>query len=212
MPLEYRTTYNEGAPHYTKVVGKNNWKERVGKKLYKMGESNLDSYLDVPLYFVEHIISSSTGGLGVLMNDVANLVTWAYPEKRLNDIPLARTIFSSNAKDDERFVNNIYWEMDEIYNKKVQVMSKLYGLTATEAFKKEEGKGEANLAKVYDAKAYPWMKRYYELNKEVDKMYKDIKKMPTNTEADNEAKEIAEQNLFNKKREMVYELLEYEIE
>ncbi len=212
MPLEYRTTYNEGAPHYTKVVGKNNWKERVGKKLYKMGEDNLDSSLDVPLYFVEHIISSSTGGLGVLMNDVANLVTWAYPEKRLNDIPLARTIFSSNAKDDERFVNNIYWEMDEIYNKKVQVMSKLYGLTATEAFKAEEGKGEANLAKVYDAKAYPWMKRYYELNKEVDKMYKDIKKMPANTEADKEAKEIAEQNLFNKKREMVYELLEYEIE
>ena len=214
-PLEYRTSYNEGAPHYTKVVGKDNWKESVGEKLYKAGADNLDSKGDIPLYAFEHILTSMSGGIGTLIGDVANMVSWVFTDDapdRLDEVPIARMLTSSNAKDDERFVNNIYWEMDEIYKRKTTVMSKVYGLTPKEAFEKEEGRGEKNLVKVYEAKSFPWMQRYYEWNNTISDMYDDIRKMPVETEADKADKVLAEQELFNLKREMVYELLEYEIE
>lgn len=214
-PIEYRTTYNEGAPHYTKVVGKNDWKERVGEKLYKMGENNLDSSLDLPLSAWEHVITSSTGGIGTIMKDISNIAEWVMgtetPE-RLNDIPVARTLFSSSAMDDEKFVNNIYWDMNDVYKKKTKTLSSVYGLTEKEAFAEQEGKGESNLVKVYEAKSYPFLKRYYELNKELSTMQKNIDKMPTETQSDKNEKVLAGQELFNKKRDMVYELLEYEIE
>ena len=100
--------------------------------------------------------------------------------------------------DDERFVNNIYWDMDDIYKKKTQVMSKLYGLTPTEAFKNEEGKGQSNLVKVYEAKSYPFLKRYYELNTDITKMYDKVKKMPKDTEEEKNYVALAEQEIFNK--------------
>lgn len=214
-PIEYRTTYNEGAPHYTKVIGKDNWKERVGEKLYKAGEDNLDSSLDVNLSAWEHIFSSGAGGLGVFAKDITNIIDWVTGWKapeRLNDIPVARTLFSSNAMDDEKFVNNIYWDMDKVYKKKTKVMNSVYRLTEKEAFVDEEGKGESNLVKVYEAKSYPFLKRYYELNKELKKMQTTINKMPNDTESEKNDKAIAEQDLFNKKSKMVYELLNYEID
>lgn len=214
-PIEYKTSYNEGAPHYTKVVGKNNWKEEVGEKLYKLGEDNLGSSLDINLSAWEHVITSSTGGIGAMMKDISNIAEWVMstetPE-RLNDIPVARTLFSSSAMDDEKFVNNIYWDMNDVYKKKTKNLSSVYGLTEKEAFAEQEGKGESNLVKVYEAKSYPFLKRYYELNKELSTMQKNIDKMPTETQSDKNEKVLAEQELFNKKRDMVYELLEYEIE
>ena len=214
-PIEYRTTYNEGAPHYTKVVGKDNWKERIGEKLYKAGEDNLDSSLDINLSAWEHIFSSGAGGLGVFAKDITNIIDWVTEWKapeRLNDIPVARTLFSSNAMDDEKFVNNIYWDMDDVYKKKTKNIKSVYNLTEKEVYGEEEGRGEANLVKVYEAKAYPFLKRYYELNKEIKKMQNDIDKMPTDTEVEKNDKVLAEQDLFNKRRDLVYELLEYEIE
>jgi hypothetical protein len=214
-PIEYRTTYNEGAPHYTKVIGKDNWKERVGEKLYKAGEDNLDSSLDINLSAWEHIFSSGVGGLGIFAKDITNIIDWVTEWKapeRINEIPVARTLFSSNAMDDEKFVNMIYWDMDEVYKKKTKNIKTVYNLTEKEAYAKEEGRGDANLVKVYDAKAYPFLKRYYELNKEISKMQNDIDKMPTDTEVEKNDKVLAEQDLFNKKRDLVYELLNYEIE
>ena len=214
-PIEYRTSYNEGAPHYTKVVGKNNWKESIGEKLYKMGEDNLSSSKDWNLSAWEHVFSSGIGGIGVMMKDITNCIKWVTeweaPE-RLNDIPVARTLFSSNAMDDEKFVNNVYWDMDDVYKKKTKVLSSVYGLTEKEAFVEQEGFGESNLVKVYEAKAYPFLKKYYELNQELAKKQKSINKMPTDTEVEKNDKVLAEQDLFNKKRDMVYELLEYEID
>lgn len=214
-PIEYRTTYNEGAPHYTKVIGKDDWKKSVGEKLYKLGEDNLDSSMDWNLSAWEHVIKGGSGGLGVLFKDISNVVhwviSWEAPE-RLNDIPVARTFLSSNAMDDEKFVNNIYWDMDEIYQRKMQTISKVYGLTPTEVFKDKKGKGNANLVKVYEAKAYPFLEEYYKLNQEISKKYRDIRKMPEDTEAQKNAKVIEEQKLFNMKRDLVYKLLEYEIE
>lgn len=214
-PIENRTTYNEGAPHYTKVIGKDNWKERVGEKLYKAGEDNLDSSLDINLSAWEHIFSSGAGGLGAFAKDITNIIDWVIEWKapeRFNDIPVARTLISSNAMDDEKFVNDIYWDMDDVYKKKTKVISTVYGLTPTEAFKKEEGKGNANLVKVYEAKSYPFLKKYYELNKDITKKFEDIKKMPTETEDEKNKKASAEQELFNMRRDLVYELLKYEIE
>ena len=214
-PIENRTTYNEGAPHYTKVIGKDNWKERVGEKLYKSGEDNLDSSRDWNLSAWEHIFGSSAGGLGVFAKDISNIVEWVTEWKapeRLNDIPVARTFLSSNAMDDEKFVNNIYWDMHDIYKRKVKVMNKVHNLSEKKAFVDEEGNGESSLMKVYNAKAYPFLKRYYELNKELTKLQSEINEMPTGTEVEKNDKVLAEQELFNKKRDMVYELLEYEIE
>lgn len=214
-PIEYRTTYNEGAPHYTKVIGKDDWKKSVGEKLYKLGEDNLDSSMDWNLSAWEHVIKGGSGGLGVLFKDISNVVhwviSWEAPE-RLNDIPVARTFLSSNAMDDEKFVNNIYWDMDDIYQKKMQAISKVYGLTPTEVFEDKKGRGKANLVKVYEAKAYPFLEEYYKLNKEISKKYRDIRNMPEDTEEQKNRKAVQEQNLFNMKRVLVYKLLEYEIE
>lgn len=214
-PLEYQTTYNEGAPHYTKVVGKDNWKERVGEKLYKAGEKNLKSYGDIPLYAFEHLVTSGSGGIGVLVKDVANLVSWVTDGKlpeNLNQIPVVRTLFSSSAMDDEKFVNTTYWKMDEIYDQRTQKISKVYHLTPKEAYETQTGIGNENLVKVYEAKVYPFLQEYHNLNKEISKMYSEIQKMPESTIDEQNDKEIKEQELFNKKRELVYKLLKYEID
>lgn len=215
MPIEDRSTYKEGAPHYKKVIGKDNWKESVGEALFKLGEDNLDSSLDVPLAAWEHTFSSSIGGVGVLFKDVQNIVEsvakWELPE-RLDDMPVVRTLFSSNAADDQKFVNNTYWDMVEVYKKKTKVLKTVYGLTEKEAFEEQEGWGENAYFKVYNAKSYPWLQKYYEYDKELKAMQKAIDKMPTDTEVEKEDKVLAEQDLFNRKRDMVYELLEYEID
>lgn len=215
-PIENRTTYNEGAPHYTKVIGKDNWKEKVGEKLYKLGEDNLDSSMDWNISAIEHCISSLAGGIGAIVDDVTNIVESVAgtkePYDRLDNIPVARSLFSSNAVDDEKFVNNVYWDMQEIYKRKVKVMNEVHNLSEKKAFVDEEGNGESGLMKVYNAKAYPFLKRYYELNKELTKLQNEINEMPTGTEVEKNDKVLAEQELFNKKRDMVYELLEYEIE
>lgn len=214
-PLEYQTTYNEGSPHYTKVVGKDNWKERVGEKIYKAGEDNLDSKGDIPLYAWEHVFTSGLGGIGVFVKDISNIIDWVVNEKtpkNLNQIPVARTFVSSSAMDDERFVNNIYWQMDDIYRKKTRIIGTVYNLTPTEVYEEYKGRGKENLVKVYEAKAYPFLRKYHELNKDIKDKYNSVNEMPTKTEEDKNRKAIKEQELFNMKRKLVYELLEYEIE
>ena len=215
MPLEYKTTFNEGAPHYTKVIGKDNWKEKVGEKLYKMGEDNLDSKLDLPLYMFEHLITSSAGGIGTLIEDVANTIQWVFTDdspENLSEIPVARILLSSNAKDDERFVNNTYWQMRDIYDKRVKSIQTVYGLTPAEAFGKKKSKGKANLVEVYEAKIYPWLKEFYEQDAKLQDEQKYIDDMPNRTEEQKNVRAVREQNLFNMRRKMVEKLLEYDIE
>jgi hypothetical protein len=180
-PLQKEYTYNENDPKWMKAFASNpDWMVGLSKWCNEhIGAGDMKGW-DWSPEKLDNTLSNLFGGIYTVVKKTGKTMSmiWNEENRNLSNIPLTGVILGSNIDDDDRFVQDAYYDMKDYYDERIgwiKRRAEKFGYELDNIMINMDGGYQPKIAEIYDNKNFEWMQAWYIGNKELEAKKKAIK-------------------------------------
>ncbi|MEE0237615.1 MAG: LPD38 domain-containing protein [Bacteroidales bacterium] len=199
-PLQKEYTYNENDPQWMKAFASNpTWMRSLSKWFNENTRFGDYEGWDWSPEKLDNTLSNMFGGIYSLIKKTGRSVSmiWNEENRNLSNIPLSGVVLGSGIENDDRFVTDAYFDMNDYYNANVNFIKRRaekFGYNLEDVFVKRKGIHHPKMLEIYNNPTFEWMQMWYNGNEELKELKNKINKL----EAQLESKESpSEQQLYS---------------
>lgn len=181
-PLQKEYTYNENDPQWMKAYSSNpDWMVCLSKWCNEhIGDGDMKG-LDWSPEKLDNTLSNLFGGIYTLVKKTGKSFSmiWNEENRNLSNVPLTGVILGSGIDKDDRFVTDAYYDEKEYYDDRIGFIKRRaaqFGFDLEDVFKYKKGQHQPKMMEIYNSKEFDFMQEWYEGNKRLESLEKEIKK------------------------------------
>ena len=181
-PLQKEYTYNENDPQWMKAYSSNpDWMVCLSKWCNEhIGDGDMKG-LDWSPEKLDNTLSNLFGGIYTLVKKTGKSFSmiWNEENRNLSNVPLSGVVLGSGIDKDDRFVTDAYYDEKEYYDDRIGFIKRRaaqFGFDLEDVFKYKKGQHQPKMMEIYNSKEFDFMQEWYEGNKRLESLEKEIKK------------------------------------
>lgn len=180
-PIQKEYTYNENDPQWMKAYASNPlWMKSLSKWCNEtIGTGDMKGIDWSPEKF-DNTLSNLLGGVYTLIKKSGRTISmiWNEENRNISNVPLAAVAIGSGIDNDDRFVTDAYFDMQDYYKERLSFVNrraKMFGYDLDDVFLKKKGAHHPKMQEVYGSKEFDFMQEWYKGNKELEEYHKKVK-------------------------------------
>lgn len=180
-PIQKEYTYNENDPQWMKAYASNPlWMKSLSKWCNEtIGTGDMKGIDWSPEKF-DNTLSNLLGGVYTLIKKSGRTISmiWNEENRNISNVPLAGVAIGSGIDNDDRFVTDAYFDMQDYYKERLSFVNrraKMFGYDLDDVFLKKRGAHHPKMQEVYGSKEFDFMQEWYKGNKELEKYHDKVK-------------------------------------